>query len=96
MVSWPMAARSLDSCSSPSNPSGTMLDRVRMAEITDRCREHGVWFVSDESWPRAHLRRVSPTAQFDPHAIVTTASEVLLDDRLRLGWLIMPDPLRVP
>ena len=46
--------------SSPSNPSGTMLDRVRMAEITDWCREHGVWFVSDEITGSPTASRLRP------------------------------------
>jgi len=82
--------------SSPSNPSGTMLDRVRMAEITDWCREHGVWFVSDEIYHGLTYGESAPTAlQFDSHAIVINSfSKYFSMTGWRLGWLIMPDPLR--
>jgi len=33
---------------SPANPTGTMLEPGRLAEIAAVCRRRGVWFVSDE------------------------------------------------
>ena len=33
---------------SPANPTGTMLEPGRLAEIAELCRRNGVWFVSDE------------------------------------------------
>ena len=46
--------------SSPSNPTGTMLDATRMEEICDWCRANDVWFVSTRSTtasPTARRRR---------------------------------------
>ena len=33
---------------SPANPTGTMLEPGRLAEIAAACRRNGIWFVSDE------------------------------------------------
>ncbi|NDH84467.1 MAG: aminotransferase class I/II-fold pyridoxal phosphate-dependent enzyme [Acidimicrobiia bacterium] len=57
--------------SSPSNPTGTMLDIDRMTQITSWCRANGVWFVSDEIYHGLSYGEPAPTAlQFDPDAIV--------------------------
>ena len=82
----------IDSCSSR-RTRGTMLDRVRMAEITDWCRNT----VSGSSATdlRAHLRRVgSDRAVRSSRNRDQQLLEVLSMTGWRLGWLIMPDPLR--
>ena len=33
---------------SPANPTGTMIEPERLAELTDVCRRRGMWFISDE------------------------------------------------
>ena len=33
---------------SPANPTGTMLEPERLAEIAAACRRHDIWLVSDE------------------------------------------------
>lgn len=81
--------------SSPSNPTGTMLDAARMAEITAWCRENDVWFVSDEIYHGITYGEAAPTAlQFDPDAIVVNSfSKYFSMTGWRLGWLIMPRSL---
>jgi aspartate/methionine/tyrosine aminotransferase len=82
--------------SSPSNPTGTMLDVARMAEITTWCRDHDVWFVSDEIYHGITYGESAPTAlQFDPDAIVISSfSKYFSMTGWRLGWLIAPPVLR--
>ncbi|MEO0492654.1 MAG: aminotransferase class I/II-fold pyridoxal phosphate-dependent enzyme [Actinomycetota bacterium] len=82
--------------SSPSNPTGTMLDDQRMAEITTWCRANGVWFVSDEIYHGLSYGEPAPTAlRFDPDAIVINSfSKYFSMTGWRLGWLVMPDALR--
>ena len=81
--------------SSPSNPTGTMLDPARMAEITDWCRTNGVWFVSDEIYHGLSYGEPAPTAlAFDPDAIVINSfSKYFSMTGWRLGWLVMPPAL---
>jgi aspartate/methionine/tyrosine aminotransferase len=81
--------------SSPSNPTGTMLDETRMAEITDWCRANGVWFISDEIYHGLSYGDPAPTAlTFDPDAIVINSfSKYFSMTGWRLGWLIMPAAL---
>jgi len=82
--------------SSPSNPTGTMLDADRMATITAWCRDHDVWFVSDEIYHGITYGAAAPTAlQFDPDAIVVNSfSKYFSMTGWRLGWLIAPAALR--
>ena len=82
--------------SSPSNPTGTMLDIDRMTQITAWCRTNGVWFVSDEIYHGLSYGEPAPTAlQFDPDAIVINSfSKYFSMTGWRLGWLVMPEDLR--
>lgn len=82
--------------SSPSNPTGTMLDADRMAEICAWCRAHDVWFVSDEIYHGITYGESAPTAlAFDPDAIVVNSfSKYFSMTGWRLGWMITPDALR--
>ena len=82
--------------SSPSNPTGTMLDAERMAAITDWCRGNGVWFVSDEIYHGLSYGEPAPTAlAFDTEAIVVNSfSKYFSMTGWRLGWLVMPPSLR--
>ena len=41
---------------SPANPTGTMLEPARLAEIAAACRRNGVWLVSDEIYHGLDLR----------------------------------------
>ncbi len=81
---------------SPSNPTGTMLDARRMADIVEWCRRHDVWFVSDEIYHGITYGDAAPTArQFDVDAIVVNSlSKYFSMTGWRLGWLVMPDSLR--
>ncbi len=82
--------------SSPSNPTGTMLDATRMAEVAGWCRDNGVWFVSDEIYHGITYGDAAPTAAaFDPDAIVVNSfSKYFSMTGWRLGWLLMPDALQ--
>jgi aspartate/methionine/tyrosine aminotransferase len=82
--------------SSPSNPTGTMLDAERMEEITAWCRDREVWFVSDEIYHGITYGASAPTAlQFDSDAIVINSfSKYFSMTGWRLGWVIAPPALR--
>ncbi|MDW3218720.1 MAG: aminotransferase class I/II-fold pyridoxal phosphate-dependent enzyme [Acidimicrobiales bacterium] len=82
--------------SSPSNPTGTMLDPERMAAVCEWCRANDVWFVSDEIYHGITYGQAAPTAlEFDRDAIVINSfSKYFSMTGWRLGWMIAPDPLR--
>ena len=82
--------------SSPSNPTGTMLDADRMGQVTAWCRENDVWFVSDEIYHGITYGGSAPTARrFDPDTIVVNSfSKYFSMTGWRLGWLLAPDALR--
>ncbi len=81
--------------SSPSNPTGTMLDAERLAEITRWCRANGVWFISDEIYHGLTYTGRAPTAlEHDSDAIVINSfSKYFSMTGWRLGWLVMPAAL---
>ena len=76
--------------SSPSNPTGTMLDDGRMAEIAAWCRSHGVWFISDEIYHGLTYGIRAPTAlEHDDEAIVINSfSKYFSMTGWRLGWAV--------
>jgi aspartate/methionine/tyrosine aminotransferase len=82
--------------SSPSNPTGTMLDAAQMSAIAEWCRANDVWFVSDEIYHGITFGEAAPTAlQFDADAIVVNSfSKYFSMTGWRLGWLIAPSALR--
>ncbi|MFT7609037.1 MAG: aspartate/methionine/tyrosine aminotransferase [Candidatus Aldehydirespiratoraceae bacterium] len=82
--------------SSPSNPTGTMLDAAQMQAIVEWCRANDVWFVSDEIYHGITFGEAAPTAlQFDADAIVVNSfSKYFSMTGWRLGWLIAPLALR--
>ncbi|MDG2025886.1 MAG: aminotransferase class I/II-fold pyridoxal phosphate-dependent enzyme [Acidimicrobiales bacterium] len=82
--------------SSPSNPTGTMLDAERMAAICEWCRANDVWFVSDEIYHGITYGESAPTAlQFDPEAVVVNSFlKYFSMTGWRLGWMIAPPALR--
>ena len=84
--------------SSPSNPTGTMLEAHDMKTLTDWCRANDVWFISDEIYHGITYGQSAPTAlEFDPEAIVINSfSKYFSMTGWRLGWVIMPEALRVP
>jgi aspartate/methionine/tyrosine aminotransferase len=84
--------------SSPSNPTGTMLEAHDMKTLTDWCRANDVWFISDEIYHGITYGQSAPTAlEFDPEAIVINSfSKYFSMTGWRLGWVVMPEALRVP
>ena len=81
--------------SSPSNPTGTMLDATRLAEVTAWCRDNDCWFVSDEIYHGITYGEPAPTAlSSDSDAIVINSfSKYFSMTGWRLGWLVAPPAL---
>lgn len=83
---------------SPNNPTGTMLDRPALLDLTKNCGDNGRWFISDEIYHRISYGTGDVTAlEVDPHAIVINSfSKYYCMTGWRLGWCIVPDELVRP
>jgi aspartate/methionine/tyrosine aminotransferase len=84
---------------SPANPTGSMVDRQRLAELAAWCSAHGARLISDEIYhgitygePGA---RGTCALEVDPGAIVVSSfSKYWGMTGWRLGWAIVPEDLR--
>jgi aspartate/methionine/tyrosine aminotransferase len=83
---------------SPANPTGTMLEPDRLAEIAAACRRSGVWFVSDEIYHGLSYGMAEETAlAHAPEAVVVNSfSKYFSMTGWRVGWLIVPPDLVRP
>jgi aspartate/methionine/tyrosine aminotransferase len=83
---------------SPANPTGTMLQPGRLAELAAVCRRHGLWLVSDEIYHGLTYALPAETAlAHSPHAIVVNSfSKYYSMTGWRVGWLVVPPELVRP
>ena len=80
---------------SPSNPTGTMLERAELAAIAAVCRRRGIRILSDETYHGITFsRRAHSMLEFDPDAVVVnTFSKYWCMIGWRLGWAVVPPDL---
>ena len=80
---------------SPSNPTGTMLNRAEMAAIADYCRDHGIRLVSDEIYHGITYEGAATTALAvsGDAIIVNSFSKYFSMTGWRLGWMVIPEDL---
>lgn len=80
---------------SPSNPTGTMLDRARFQNLIDYCRREGIRLVSDEIYHGISYGFAAPTAAaLDPDCLVINSfSKYFSMTGWRLGWMVVPEGL---
>jgi aspartate/methionine/tyrosine aminotransferase len=81
---------------SPANPTGTMIDRHRLAELAGWCRDHEVRLVSDEIYHGITDRTVEASCawEHDREAIVISSfSKYWGMTGWRLGWSLVPTDL---
>lgn len=83
---------------SPSNPTGTMLDRATLAELARHCRERGIRLVSDEIYHGiVYGDPASSALEVDDGVIVVNSfSKYFSMTGWRLGWLVLPPDLVRP
>lgn len=83
---------------SPSNPTGTMLDRRAMEDLVDYCRINGIRLISDEIYHGISYGMAETTALAltDQAIIVNSFSKYYSMTGWRLGWLVMPEDLVRP
>jgi len=80
---------------SPSNPTGTMLDDTEFAAIAAVCAERSIRIVSDETYHGITYGRPAPSVlEHQPDAVVAnTFSKYWCMTGWRLGWAVVPGPL---
>jgi len=83
---------------SPANPSGMMLTRAALAEISATCDRLGLQFISDEIYHGLTYERPAETAlAFSQSAIVVNSfSKYYCMTGWRIGWLVLPEELVRP
>jgi aspartate/methionine/tyrosine aminotransferase len=83
---------------SPANPTGTMLEGSRLAEIVAACRRHDVWLIADEIYHGLTYGSREETAlAHSPDAVVINSfSKYFSMTGWRIGWLVVPERLVRP
>ena len=83
---------------SPANPTGTMLEPTRLAEIVATCARRGIAFISDEIYHGLAYGVPQETAlKHSSDAIVINSfSKYFSMTGWRVGWMIVPDALVRP
>ena len=81
--------------SSPSNPTGSMLTREEIENLSKYCKEKKMWFISDEIYHGISYGKEEVSAseymEGNDHIIVINSfSKYYSMTGWRLGWLILP------
>jgi aspartate/methionine/tyrosine aminotransferase len=80
---------------SPSNPTGTMLDRSMLRDLSEYCREKDIRLISDEIYHGITFGRKADSAlSFTRDAVIVNSfSKYFSMTGWRLGWMIVPEQL---
>ncbi len=80
---------------SPSNPTGTMLDHGELAALARICRARGIQIISDETYHGITFgRHAHSMLEFEPEAVVLNSfSKYWCMTGWRLGWAAVPSRL---
>ena len=83
---------------SPSNPTGTVLDRSALDALAASCRAGDTWLVSDEIYHGITYGPPATTALAvdDGAVVVSSFSKYFSMTGWRLGWLVVPPELVTP
>jgi aspartate/methionine/tyrosine aminotransferase len=83
---------------SPANPTGTMLEPGRLAEIAAACRANKIWLVSDEIYHGLTygMQEETALAHNAEAVVVNSFSKYFSMTGWRVGWLVVPEVLVRP
>ncbi len=78
---------------SPSNPTGTMLDRDALAALISHCEAHDIAFISDEIYHGIEYGKKAVTALeiSDDVYVINSFSKYFSMTGWRIGWMIVPE-----
>ena len=83
---------------SPNNPTGTMVEAARLAELASACRAKGLWLISDEIYHGLEFELEAQTAlaHWDAVIAINSFSKYFSMTGWRVGWLVAPEELVRP
>jgi aspartate/methionine/tyrosine aminotransferase len=83
---------------SPSNPTGTMVDRAGLAELAGYCTGHNIRLVSDEIYHGITFAEPAHSALevTDQAIVINSFSKYYSMTGWRLGWMVVPPALVRP
>lgn len=83
---------------SPSNPTGTMLNRKELKRLVEYCRVNGIRLVSDEIYHGITYGAPAETvtAFGDEAIVINSFSKYFSMTGWRLGWMVLPEDLLRP
>ena len=106
---WMPTAAQIDDCArreslaglviaSPANPTGTMLEPGRLAEIAAACARNRIWLVSDEIYHGLTYgpKEETALAYSDQAIVINSFSKYFSMTGWRVGWLVVPEALVRP
>ncbi len=78
---------------SPSNPTGTMLDRDALAALISHCKSRDIAFISDEIYHGIEYGKKAVTALeiSDDVYVINSFSKYFSMTGWRIGWMIVPE-----
>jgi aspartate/methionine/tyrosine aminotransferase len=78
---------------SPSNPTGTMLDRDALEALISHCEAQGIAFISDEIYHGIEYgkKAVSALEISDDVYVINSFSKYFSMTGWRIGWMIVPE-----
>ncbi len=78
---------------SPGNPSGTMLDKPRLAALVQAAQARGMAFISDEIYHGLHYgdRAVTALELSDDVHVINSFSKYFSMTGWRVGWMVVPE-----
>ncbi|MBO0596918.1 aminotransferase class I/II-fold pyridoxal phosphate-dependent enzyme [Nesterenkonia sp. E16_7] len=83
---------------SPANPTGTMIERGKLAELTAWCADHEVQLISDEIYHGISYgaENVSAAEMGEQAVVISSFSKYWGMPGWRLGWMVLPEHLVDP
>ncbi len=77
---------------SPNNPTGTMVEPGRLAELAQACSARGLWLISDEIYHGLEYaaRAETALAHWDAAIAINSFSKYFSMTGWRIGWLVAP------
>jgi aspartate/methionine/tyrosine aminotransferase len=78
---------------SPANPTGTMIEPARLADIIAVCKRRGLWFISDEIYHGLTFGMAEDTAlrYSDDVIVINSFSKYFSMTGWRIGWMVVPE-----
>jgi aspartate/methionine/tyrosine aminotransferase len=80
---------------SPSNPSGTVMDKTEMKKLSDYCEKEKIRIISDEIYHGITYEKHAETmlAFTDKAIVINSFSKYFLLPGWRIGWAVMPQDM---